>query len=137
MLLDQASKGRSRVGESGQDLKILVQEFWEQVFNEGQYAIIDKTLSAAYVFNGDPQTPAGVQAWVESLRAAMPDMHFDIDDLLGDGDKVAIRWTLVGTDAKTKTKVTTSGTNIITFAGGQAISNWQNGGTPADVHPLG
>jgi predicted ester cyclase len=124
------------MADSAQDKKIVVQEFWEQVFNQGEYGIIDKTISAAYTFNGEPQSTAQLQAWVESLRTQFPDLHFVIEDLIGEGDKVAIRWTLVGTPANTTTKMTTSATNIITFAGGQAISNWQNGGQPSDLHPL-
>ena len=109
--------------------KKLVRNFWEQVFNHGNMAPIDQMLAPDYTYNGVPSTTAGTKAWAESLRKELPDLHFTIEDLIGEDDKVAIRWTLLGTDAKSGQKVTTSATNIITLRDGKAISNWQNGGT--------
>ncbi|WP_224243817.1 ester cyclase [Hyalangium gracile] len=109
--------------------KKLVRNFWEQVFNHGNMAPIDQLIGPDYTYNGQPGTASGTKAWAEALRKQLPDMHFTIEDLIGEEDKVAIRWTLVGTDSTSGQRVTSSATNIITLRHGRAISNWQNGGT--------
>ncbi len=114
-----------------------VRRFFECVFNEGDLSLVDKMIAPNYTFNGHPSPPEQTKEWVAGLRQAFSGLHFTIDDLLGEGDKVAIRWTLVGTDVEKKVKLTNSGTNIITIdQGGRAVSNWQNGGTPQDLKPV-
>jgi predicted ester cyclase len=117
--------------------KANVAGFFEGVFNEGNMALIDQMIGPGYTYNGQPTTAAGTKQWAMGLRQAFPDLHFTVDEILGEGDKVAIRWTMVGTDPKTMQKMTTSGTNIITNnAQGQAIANWQNGGTMQSLAPV-
>ena len=119
------------------DPKVLVQEFWERAFTTGELTVVDELVGPAYTFNGDPMAPDALKQWITSLRASMPDLHFTVDDILAEGSKVAIRWTLVGTQTNkgVKQKMTTSGTNIIEIVDGQALSNWQNGGQA--LEPLG
>ena len=109
--------------------------FFNGVFNDGITEIVEFSLAPDYTYNGHPSKVEGTIQWAKSLRKAYPDLHFTINDLIGEGHKVAIRWTMTGTGSD-GVEITTSGTNIITFRDGQAISNWQNGGTPADVHPV-
>jgi predicted ester cyclase len=113
-----------------------VRRFFDGAFNQGNLALVDELLAPSYTYNGHPSPATATKEWVAGLRQSLPDLHFTINDLLGEGNQVAIRWTLVGTSAQTKQQMTTSGTNIITNdAQGHAISNWQNGGT--DLHPVG
>jgi predicted ester cyclase len=108
-------------------LKAGVGRFWEDVLGKGDVNGLGKGLSPSYTFNGQPQSGEQVAAWITSLHQQMPDLVFTVNDLLGEGEQVAIRWTLVAT--RDGQKVTTSGTNIITFGSdGLALSNWQNGG---------
>ncbi len=110
----------------------LVREFWQKVLDQGDTSLIASMLSPSYTFNGQAQTATEVATWIQSIHKELPDLHFTIDDLFGDGDKVAIRWTLLGTEAGTKKRITTTATNVITIAGGLAVSNWQN---PANPQP--
>lgn len=109
--------------------------FFDGVFNKGITEIVEFSLADNYTYNGHHSKADGTIKWAESLRKTYPDLHFTINDLIGEGHKVAIRWTMTGTNSEGQ-KMTTSGTNIITFKDGKAISNWQNGGTPADLHPV-
>lgn len=109
--------------------------FFNGVFNDGITDIVKFSLADDYTYNGHPSAADGTIKWAQSLRATYPDLHFTISDLVGEGHKVAIRWTMTGTGAD-GVKITTSGTNILTFKDGKAVSNWQNGGTPTDVHPV-
>jgi predicted ester cyclase len=114
-----------------------VSRFFDEVFNKGNMDAVAKMIGPGYTFNGTPTTAAGTQQFATGLRQAFPDLHFAVDEIIGEGDKVAIRWTMTGTDPKTNQKMTTSGTNIITNnAEGQAIANWQNGGSMDSLHPV-
>lgn len=111
--------------------KDAVRRFWEEVFNKGNLALIDEMIGDNYTFNGQHQTRDEIKKWVIFLRTQLKDLHFTLQDVVEDGDKIAVRWTLVG-----KMEMTNTGTNVITFQNGKAISNWQNGGTPNDLHPV-
>ena len=114
-----------------------VSRFFNEVFNKGNMALVDETIAPGYTYNGHPTTAAETKAWATGLRQAFGGLQFTIDEILGEGEKVAIRWTMIGTDVKTNQKLSTSGTNIITNdAEGRAIANWQNGGTMQSLQPV-
>ncbi|MGJ5813398.1 ester cyclase [Paludibaculum fermentans] len=41
--------------------------------------------------------PAAYQQLVDSFIAGFPDIHFDIDDVFGEGERVCLMWTASGT----------------------------------------
>jgi steroid delta-isomerase-like uncharacterized protein len=71
-------------------------------FNQGDWDAIDRLFAPDYVDHDRsradlPSGPAGVkQAWA-GFRAAFPDLHTTIDDLVAEGDKVAVRGSIRGT----------------------------------------
>ncbi len=80
--------------------KLLRQEIW----NTGNFAIADEICADDAVFhNNDPLTPEfgqGPQALkqlVTMYRAAFPDAHITIEDIVSEGNRVMIRWTGRGT----------------------------------------
>jgi predicted ester cyclase len=108
--------------------KALTVRFFEQVFNQGNMGAVDDLLGPDYTFNGVPTSAAATKAWAQALRTRFPDLHFTIETILGEDDKVALRWRLVGTDTQSAHKVTTTGTNILVVVDGKALSNDQGGG---------
>jgi predicted ester cyclase len=44
-----------------------------------------------------PAGPEGVRRLVELYRAAFPDLHFEHEDVISLGERVAHRWTFTGT----------------------------------------
>jgi steroid delta-isomerase-like uncharacterized protein len=79
--------------------KELARRFFQEIWNEGEEAAIDRFIPETAVGN-DPDFGAGREGfrrqW-KKWRSAFPDLHFAIDDLIGEGDKVLTRWTLTGT----------------------------------------
>jgi steroid delta-isomerase-like uncharacterized protein len=77
----------------------LARRFFEEVWNQGDEAAIDRYIAADAAGN-DPTFGAGREAfraqW-QKWRAAFPDLRFAIDDLVAEDDKVVTRWTLTGT----------------------------------------
>lgn len=106
--------------------------FFDGVFNHGDMSLVTRLLSPDYHMNGQPSDPAGTIAWAEGLRAHFPGLQFVIEAILAEDDKVAVRWRMMTLASAEQPAGHVIGTNILVFAGGQAISNDQSGGTPAD-----
>ena len=77
--------------------------FYEEVWNQGKLETIEKFLDPGFVLY-DPTAPGGeirgfdgFKLYVTTFRSAFPDLRFKIDDVMVEGDKVAIRWTATGT----------------------------------------
>src|SRR5213592_4893230 len=70
-------------------------------FNKKDLEALPRDFADDYVldFPGGPtgQGPQGLRQATEDFIVAFPDLHFTIDDLLAEGDRVAWRWTMTGT----------------------------------------
>ena len=108
--------------------KSLTVKFFEQVFNQQNYDIVPALLNPNYQFNGVPTTADQTIAWAKSLQVKYPGLHFVIEAILGEDEKVALRWRMNVTDPATGKKGYVTGTNIIVFVSGQALTNDQGGG---------
>lgn len=112
--------------------KATATNFFQQTFNEGKFDVLS-SLSPDYLYNGAKQDAKSFIAWVTGMRARMPDLHFTIEDILGESDKVSLRWrmngtTVAGPGSPAGVKVQTTGTNIFTFDDkGLCLTNIQNG----------
>jgi steroid delta-isomerase-like uncharacterized protein len=86
---------------SAEENKAIVRRFWD-VWEQGNIDLVDEVLASNYV-NHTPATPEqptgpeGVKAVVSMFRSAMPDLRVVVEDMIAEGDKVAVRYTLEGT----------------------------------------
>jgi predicted ester cyclase len=108
--------------------KSLTVKFFERVFNQQDYDIVPSMLSPDYKYNGKTTSAADTVAWAKALRQKYPDLHFIIEAILGEDEKVALRWRMTVTDSSSGTKGYVTGTNIIVFVDGKALTNDQAGG---------
>ena len=73
---------------SVQQHKELIQRFVDEPWNRGNFAIFADVRDPAYVLH-----PHGNRATLEDAialyRAAFPDLHLTIEELIGEGDNVA------------------------------------------------
>jgi steroid delta-isomerase-like uncharacterized protein len=80
--------------------KTVVRRFIEN-FNKQAVETLPRDFADDYVldFPGGPtgQGREGIRQATSSFMAAFPDLHFSIDDLFAQGDRVAWRWTMTGT----------------------------------------
>jgi steroid delta-isomerase-like uncharacterized protein len=85
---------------TAEQLKARTLEGFERMFNEGDLAYVDAAVADGAV---DHQEPAGtdfathLKQVISTLREAFPDLHFEVDELIGEGDTVACRSTMTGT----------------------------------------
>jgi steroid delta-isomerase-like uncharacterized protein len=76
-------------------------EFYEEVVNAGAIDRMDEFLTEDFVdhedFPGISPDREGAKQFFSMMRSAFPDFRMEIDDLLAQGDKVAVRFRMTGT----------------------------------------
>jgi steroid delta-isomerase-like uncharacterized protein len=91
--------------------------------------LADPNLSVAYPILGEVlRGQAGFKQFLTGFHAAFPDADTTIEDVIAEGDKVAIRWTLRGTHQgellgipATGKPVTVPGITIYRIVGGKIV----------------
>ncbi|MEA2638990.1 MAG: hypothetical protein QOF51_384 [Chloroflexota bacterium] len=82
--------------------KATIRHWVEDAWNHGRFESADGMYAPSYVLH-DPTAPEGVHGpaglceFVTGLRTAMPDLRMEIEDLVAEGDRVAWRFTVYGT----------------------------------------
>jgi steroid delta-isomerase-like uncharacterized protein len=120
---------------SSEENKAVVQRAVE-AFNQGDQDAVDELFAANYVDHdpsraGLPSGPEGVkQAW-GAFRAAFPDLQGTIEDMITEGDKVAVRGTISGTHQgdlmgipPTGRQVTVTLIDVNRIEGGKLVERW-------------
>ena len=80
-------------------------DFMESVWNRGDASAVDRFLADGYRIHSDPGdpwdgatlSPEGFKERLRSSRAPFPDLRFEIDETIAEGDRVAIAWRMRGT----------------------------------------
>ena len=81
--------------------KASARRFIDEVVNRGNVAVVDELAGPNYVDHaappGMPPTAEGQKEFVTIFRAAFPDLHYTIDDMIAEGDRLVQRVTAHGT----------------------------------------
>ena len=114
--------------------KTAVKQFFQRVYNDGDIAFLDELTAPDFVSHdrGNPtHDREGVKQIVGAIKAAFPDVRFSADDILAEGDRVAVRFTMRGTQAgefmgvaATNKPIIVTGIDIVRFANGKAVEHW-------------
>jgi len=86
---------------SAAEAKAIVRRLFDELINTGDVSAAPRVLSADHVahFAGFPQA-MDLQAWIDASRnyfGGFPDLRVTIQDMLAEGDRVAVRTTWTGT----------------------------------------
>ncbi|MGD8699422.1 MAG: ester cyclase [Gemmatimonadales bacterium] len=79
----------------------IVRRVADEVWNRGDLAAVEALFADDFV-NHDPN-PGGAtdledyKRWIREWRAAFPDLHVEVHDLIAEGDRVGARYTVTGT----------------------------------------
>lgn len=85
---------------SAETNKAIVRRSIEKILNEKQYDLVDEFFVEDVEFHGTGPSRFGRAAQLElytMLFSAFPDWHTTIDEMVAEGDKVAVRYTAKGT----------------------------------------
>lgn len=117
--------------------KLVVKQWFEQVWNQQNADAIDRMFhpdGKAYGFGGPNGVLDGPAAFKEAHRnflAAFPDLHVDVEDIIAEGDRVAIRWTAKMTHLgdglgfpATGKKGVLHGSAFVRIQGDQIVDGW-------------
>jgi predicted ester cyclase len=111
--------------------KQIVRTLYEDCINPGRLERISALVADDYVGPQGDHGPAGFAANVAGLRTGFPDIHFTIDDLVAEGDRVSVRWTWHATHtgpfrgvAPTGKPVTNTGIAIYQLVSRKIVANW-------------
>ena len=114
--------------------KTAMRQFFQRVYNEGDIAFLDEVTSGGFVSHdrGNPTNDReGVKQIVSAIKAAFPDVVFTTDDVIGEDDRVAARFTMSGTQTgefmgvpPTNKQIIVTGIDIVRFEDGKAIEHW-------------
>jgi len=133
---------------SAEENEAIVRRHMEEYWNQGNLDVSKDIHSPDHVFHEQNSEPLrGSEAlgqFVTMYRAAFPDLHFTIEDLLAAGDRVAQRWSCTATHQgelmgipPTGKKVRTTGITIFRIANGKIAEEWVNWSTLSLLQQLG
>jgi predicted ester cyclase len=124
------------------DNKALIRRFFDEIDARRDVSVIDDFISPEFIDHSpnpgmSPDIEGQRQAFLHFLQAT-PDGYHAVEDLLADGDKVAVRVRAWGTQTgelfgipPSGRRMETTGIGIYRIAGGKIVEHW------AEVDMLG
>ncbi len=113
----------------------VVRRFYDAVFNKGDTAAINELVAPDFAdhspFPGQAPDRDGLSQFVTMFHTPLPDLKIEIDDMFGQNDKVATRWTAHATHRgtflqipATGKQVTIKGIDIMRIENGKVVEHW-------------
>jgi steroid delta-isomerase-like uncharacterized protein len=132
------------------EIKALERRLYEE-YNKGKTAVlsvIDELYATDTIqHSSSGQDIRGIENYkqhISEFSSAFPDLHFTIDDIVAEGDKVALRVTATGTNKgafrgipPTNKKVTVEMIQVDRIDGGKFVEGWSRYDTLGLMQQLG
>lgn len=116
--------------------KAVAMRVFEEIFNQGKFQVADEIYAPDFVNHGlhenyDLQVD---QAAVHAEKKAFPDLRMSVQQMVAEGDKVAVLWTFQGTHTgsgyeglpPTGTRVEVRGMTIWRIVDGRIVEEWSS-----------
>lgn len=147
LLLITATAGVARADEPGESNLAICQRLYAAI-NKHDIAIFDELMAATFVEHeelpGYPSTSAGVKEFFAAMYSGFPDLKFDVEFYMADGDKVAAYFMMNGTNTgeflgspATGNKIGVKGVDILQFKDGKVVAHWGVMDSAAMMQQLG
>jgi len=113
--------------------KISSRRYFEEIWNEGNFTLLNDLLAPGYVdhMSSSPAGPEAVRDEMSMFRKAIPNLRFRVEDVIAEDDKVVTRLTVTGTQHGDLPRIpaagkqfTVSGIVIFRFQDGKAVEGW-------------
>jgi predicted ester cyclase len=84
------------------EYKLFLRRFVEQVWERGNLTAIGHYISTRCIYHDlalarDLCGPVELTNYIEQLRTAVRDWHFRVEDVVSEGNSIAMRWSIEGT----------------------------------------
>jgi steroid delta-isomerase-like uncharacterized protein len=148
-MADKIWAGEINTGQNLAEKNVtLVQQFFEEVWNKGNLSLVDELLAQDYEDHNQPPGAArghkGYKATVSMFRSGFPDIQFTLDQVLAEGDRLAIRLTGHGTHKgnfmgipATGKQVSFGGMTFLRMQDGKVAERWGISDIPGLMQQLG
>ena len=128
--------------------KALVRRYVEEVLNQRNLAVVDELFASRFVDHDssmpEAKGPAGIKQLAAMVHASFPDLHFKIEDMIAEGDKVVYRYSVSGTHQKdfmgiaaTGKQISFTGIHIYRVDDSKLQEEWENWDTLGLMRQLG
>ena len=118
------------------------------IWNSGDLSALDEVVAPGVVMHlrgrSDITGFDAYRGYIAALRVAFPDQRWLLEDLIAEGDKAALVWTLHGTHrgelsgaAPTGKVVTVTGISLYRIADGQLAEIWVQSDTLGILQQIG
>jgi steroid delta-isomerase-like uncharacterized protein len=121
---------------SGENEK-LARRWFQQVWNEKRASVIDEMFDEQGKSHGFPEAesvlrgPAEFKTVHAQFCGAFPDLHITIDEVVSEGDRIALRWRTEATHSgdhlgfpATGRKASMIGSSFLTIRDGRIVEGW-------------
>ena len=115
--------------------KVIARRLTDEGVNKLDLDALDEIVDPDYILHGAPPELAsgleGLKQLMTGMDPAFPGWHATIEDMIAEGDKVAVRWSAVGTHKgewegipPTGRQAAWTGILIYRIAGGKIVEEW-------------
>src|SRR5215204_6233613 len=130
------------------DYKAMAQQWYSEVMNERNEDVIDELCAENFVDHdplpGTGPDRAGIHDFVKQVRSAFPDIQMTAEEIIVEGDRLAVRSTVRGTHEgdfmgipATHKKVEVANYDFIRIENDQAVEHWGTIDSAALMEQLG
>jgi steroid delta-isomerase-like uncharacterized protein len=116
--------------------KARVLRLMDAIWNQRKLEVLDEIVAADYVrhdpaFPGEVRGPEGFKEYVRAMCTPFPDARIAIEDVIVEGERMAMRWTFTGTQSgdfvgipASGKALTLTGISIIRIKEGRIAEGW-------------
>ncbi len=82
--------------------KDIVNRYFDEWVNRGDPAVADELIATNLVLRNPPEIIRGLaedKTRMAAFHKVFPDARYSVDDMVAEGDRVVVRWTLRGTQS--------------------------------------
>ena len=118
------------------DTKEIGRRFFEEMIAQARWAVAEEILAPDVVMH-HPSRPAPmagraeVVGFLQAFRAGFPDLQMKAEDIIAEGDRLAVRWQMRGTHTAdllgippTGKAVGVAGISFLRLAGDKVVEDW-------------
>ena len=116
------------------DPSTIARRWFEEVWNARRDEAVDEMMaeeSYGHVEGGDLRGPDEFRKMRDMFFSALPDVRIEIEDVIANGERVAVRWRAVGTHTGegfgfpgTRQQVNVRGTSWFVVHDGKLVEGW-------------
>jgi steroid delta-isomerase-like uncharacterized protein len=116
---------------SPEENKVTVRRFYDEVINQNHLAVLDDLYGDAFVSHDLPSEREALKRFISDFHSAFPDGQITIEQMITEGDTVALRATFHGTQTgqfqdvpPTGKTVTVPAQDMYRLVEGKIVEHW-------------